>query len=201
MGTAEPSNLSTQAPPAASRDVEERADRIDALLPQTQCTRCGYGACRPYAEALAQGEAQLNRCPPGGAEGIDALARLLGRAVLPLDPQCGVEQPARVAWIVAEACIGCARCLPACPVDAILGAQQWLHTVLANECTGCELCLSACPVDCIRILPRAARTPAPDAHSNRERFERHRGREQRLARERDQVLAERKRMAARCPAP
>ncbi len=191
--------MSTGAPPAAAVDLAAQVDRIDALLPQTQCTRCGYEACRPYAQAMAQGEAQLNRCPPGGAAGIEALAALLERAVLPLDPQCGVEQPARVAWIVAQDCIGCARCLPACPVDAILGAQHWLHTVLSDECTGCELCLAACPVDCIRMLPRAAQSPAPDAQANRERFERRRAREQRLARESALLLAERKRLAAHPP--
>jgi electron transport complex protein RnfB len=175
--------------------LAELAERIDALLPQTQCTRCGFEACLPYAQAMAADEAPINRCPPGGAAGIAALASLLDRPVLALDAHCGSEQPAAVAWIEAEACIGCARCLPACPVDAILGAQHFLHTVLRDECTGCELCVAACPVDCIRILPREADQSAPDAASNRERFERHRSRDRRAGLERERLLAERKRIA------
>ena len=104
-------------------------DRIDALLPQTQCTRCGYDGCRPYAQALADAQAAINRCPPGGPAGIGALAALLGREPLPLDPACGSDADPGVAWIDPEACIGCARCLPPCPVDAIIGAQRYLHTV------------------------------------------------------------------------
>jgi electron transport complex protein RnfB len=176
-------------------------ERIDALLPQTQCTRCGYAGCRPYALALAQGEAEINRCPPGGAEGIAALAALLGRSVLPLDPLCGREEPAAVAFIDAQACIGCARCLPACPVDAILGARHFLHTVLEAECNGCDLCLAACPVDCIEMRPRPAGQGAPAALANRERFERHRERDARAAGERARLLAERKRAAHARPQP
>jgi Na+-translocating ferredoxin:NAD+ oxidoreductase subunit B len=176
----------------------ELIDRIDALLPQTQCTRCGYTGCRPYAQALAQGEAAINRCPPGGREGIVALAALLGRSVLPLDPLCGREEPASVAVIDAQACIGCARCLPACPVDAILGARHFLHTVLQAECNGCDLCLAACPVDCIETRPRPAGELAPSAEDNRARFERHRERDERDTRERQRLLADRKR-AARAP--
>lgn len=170
-------------------------DRIDALLPQTQCTRCGYPGCRPYAEALAEGRAAINRCPPGGSAGIRRLGLLLNRPELPLDPACGGEGPPAMAVIDARACIGCARCLPACPVDAILGAQQFLHTVLERECNGCELCLSACPVDCIAMVPRAADRPAPEAADNRRRYEHHRARLQRIANERRQLLADRKRAA------
>jgi len=170
-------------------------DRIDALLPQTQCTRCGYAACRPYAEAIAEAGAAINRCPPGGAAGIRALARLLDRPELPLDPACGQETPARVAIIDPEACIGCARCLPACPVDAIIGARHFLHTVVEAECNGCELCIPACPVDCIAMPARAAGRPAPEAADNRRRFEQHRARELRAAVERDRLLMERKRVA------
>jgi Na+-translocating ferredoxin:NAD+ oxidoreductase subunit B len=169
--------------------------RIDALLPQTQCTRCGYDACLPYAQAIARGEAPINRCPPGGAAGIAALSALLGVPILPLDTECGVEKPEAMAWIRAQDCIGCARCLPACPVDAILGAQHFLHTVLADECTGCELCIAACPVDCIEMRPRAGSEAAPDAPANRERFERHRAREERAVLERERQLSERKRAA------
>ena len=135
------------------------AAAIDTLLPQTQCMRCGYAGCRPYAEALAAGRRRLNRCPPGGAQLIAQLAALLGRPPLPLDPACGTEAPPRVAEIVIAACIGCARCLPACPVDAIIGARRQLHTVLPDWCTGCELCLPACPVDCIRMPERGLSGP------------------------------------------
>ncbi len=139
------------------------ADDIDALLPQTQCTRCGYSGCRPYAEAIAAGAAQINQCPPGGAATIAALAKLLGRAVRPLNPANGVEGPPLVAQIDEDACIGCARCLPPCPVDAIIGAAKRMHTVLAALCTGCELCVAPCPVDCIAMVPRASLSDAPRA--------------------------------------
>ena len=128
-------------------------DRIDAALPQTQCTRCGYPACRPYAEAVARGAAAINRCPPGGAEGVRALARITGRSVLPLDPECGAETPPRVAVIEEGVCIGCTKCIQACPVDAIVGASKLMHTVVADLCTGCELCIPPCPVDCIDMVP------------------------------------------------
>ena len=138
------------------------ADRIDALLSQTQCTRCGYPTCRAYAEALATGEAEINRCPPGGADGIAALASLLGKAIQPLDPACGIEEPPTVALIDEETCIGCTKCIQACPVDAIVGAGKHMHTVIADECTGCGLCLPPCPVDCIALIP-AAPAPLPRA--------------------------------------
>jgi Na+-translocating ferredoxin:NAD+ oxidoreductase subunit B len=168
---------------------------IDALLPQTQCTRCGYGGCRPYAEAIARGEADINQCPPGGAATIGALAALLGRAPLPLNPANGLESPELVAQIDEEVCIGCARCLPPCPVDAIVGAQRRMHTVVLALCTGCELCVAPCPVDCIAMVPRAslaAAPPAPAAAANRGRFAAH---EERLARrcaERATLLSARK---------
>jgi len=130
------------------------AHSIDQLLPQTQCTRCGYAGCKPYAEAIASGEAQINQCPPGGAVTIDALAKLLGRAPIPLNPANGVEGPALVAQIDEERCIGCAKCLPPCPVDAIIGARKRMHTVIAADCTGCEKCLPVCPTDCITLVPR-----------------------------------------------
>jgi electron transport complex protein RnfB len=178
----------------------ELIDRIDALLPQTQCTRCGYAACRPYAEALAQGTAALNRCPPGGSAGIEALAALLRRDPLPLDPACGIEQPPTRAVIDPAACIGCARCLPACPVDAIVGARQFLHTVLEADCNGCDLCLAACPVDCIIMQTREADEAAPTAAENRRRYEIHRQRDARLLRER-QALLSRAKQAARTAKP
>lgn len=127
-------------------------DTINALLPQTQCTRCGYQGCKPYAEALAGGDA-INKCPPGGALTIHALAELLHTEPLPLDPEHGVEGPRTVACIREAECIGCTNCLQACPVDAILGSAKRMHTVIANECSGCDLCVAPCPVDCIDMLP------------------------------------------------
>jgi len=141
--------------------ADELAGRVDALLPQTQCRRCGFDACRPYAEALARGETELNRCPPGGTTLIAELAAMLGRPALPLDPECGIEAPPLVAWIDEPACIGCARCLPPCPTDAIIGARKRLHTVIAADCSGCELCVPACPVDCIHMVPAPGLAAAP----------------------------------------
>ncbi len=174
------------------------AAAIDALLPQTQCTRCGYQGCRPYAEALARGEVALNRCPPGGAALIVQLATLLGRAPLPLDADCGREGPTLLAFIDAAVCIGCARCLPPCPTDAIVGAPNLLHTVVPQLCTGCELCLPACPVDCITMQPRATGDTAPAAADNRQRYQQHVTRHEQQRRSRAALLAERKR-GARTP--
>lgn len=174
------------------------AERIDALLPQTQCGRCGYPGCLPYAAALAADEAAINRCPPGGAALVTALAALLGRPELPLDPDCGPGQPDAVASIESEACIGCARCLLACPVDAILGAARSLHTIITAECTGCALCLPSCPVDCIVMRPRAAGEAAPRAADNRARYRAHLAREALAEAGQTELLAERKR-AARPP--
>lgn len=127
-------------------------ERIDALLPQTQCQQCGYAGCRPYAEAIDSGVAAINRCPPGGDEVIAELAALLQCPPLPLDTSCGVTKPPAVAFIDEAWCIGCTLCIQACPVDAIAGAAKRMHTVIADECTGCELCLPPCPVDCIRMI-------------------------------------------------
>jgi electron transport complex protein RnfB len=128
-------------------------EKIDAVLPQTQCGQCGYAGCRPYAEAIVAGTAEINRCAPGGAALITALARLLGRPATPLDPRYGEHEAPQVAVIDEEACIGCAICISACPVDAIIGAAQFSHTVVRDACTGCKLCVAPCPVDCIRMLP------------------------------------------------
>jgi electron transport complex protein RnfB len=132
------------------------ADTIEALLPRIQCAQCGYPGCRPYAIAIARGEATINRCPPGGTETIRALAELLGRDPLPLDTALGQASMARRAVIDEAACIGCNRCAAACPVDAIAGLPHRMHTVIAAHCTGCELCLPPCPVDCITLVPRHA---------------------------------------------
>jgi electron transport complex protein RnfB len=127
-------------------------DKIDALLPQTQCGQCTFPGCRPYAEAISRGEAEINQCPPGGENTIIALADLLGREPKPLNPENGVEQPKSVAVIIEEICIGCTLCIQACPVDAILGAAKHMHTVIESECTGCELCVPPCPVECIEMV-------------------------------------------------
>ncbi len=174
------------------------AHDIDALLPQTQCTRCGYSGCQPYAEAIAAGLAALNQCPPGGAATIGALATLLGRAPLPLDPANGVEGPELVAQIDEEACIGCARCLPPCPVDAIVGAAKQMHTVLLALCTGCELCVAPCPVDCITMVTRAslpAAPPAPGPPDNRARYGAHDARLAMRSEQRALLVAARKQAA------
>ena len=150
-----------------------------ALLPQTQCRRCGYDDCRGYAEAIASEGVAVNRCPPGGAEGIDRLARLTGMPPLPLDPSCGAETPRALALIDEAWCIGCALCLKACPVDAIVGAAKRMHVVIDELCTGCELCLPVCPVDCITMTGASGdRTgwdawDAARAGQARERYARH----------------------------
>ena len=125
-------------------------EKLEAILPQTQCGQCGYPGCKPYAEAIAEGEAEINRCPPGGQEGVRKLADLLGREVKPLNAE---EKPKQVAIIDEETCIGCTLCIQACPVDAIVGAAKQMHTVVASLCTGCELCVKPCPVECIDMAP------------------------------------------------
>jgi len=132
--------------------IDPRVAAIDALLPQTQCTRCGFSGCLPYAEALARGAADIDQCPPGGNVTARALAEHLNRPPKPVSPQYGTEAAPRVAVIDEDVCIGCAKCLPACPTDAIVGARKHLHTVIAVECSGCELCIPTCPVDCIRMV-------------------------------------------------
>lgn len=139
---------------AAATKHASLVDRIDDLLPQTQCTQCGYPGCRPYAEAIARGAADINQCPPGGDAGVRALARLLGVAARPINPANGTAKQQQTVAIIDESlCIGCTLCIQACPVDAILGASKQMHTVIADECTGCELCIAPCPVDCIRMIP------------------------------------------------
>ena len=170
-------------------------DDIDALLPQTQCTRCGYPACLAYAEAIAAGEADINQCPPGGAQGIRELADLLGREAKPLNPANGIEKPAEIALIDEDVCIGCTKCIQVCPVDAIVGANKLMHTVLGNECNGCELCIPACPVDCIAMIVDSAQADlAHNARAGHYRL-RYETRNARLAlenEERERAIAARK---------
>ncbi len=181
-----------EPPPARPATL---ADAIDAVLPQTQCTRCGYPDCRHYAEAIAAGQAPINQCPPGGAEGIRRLAAVTGAPVLPLNPAHGVEGPRAVAVIDEAWCIGCTLCIKACPVDCIAGASKRMHTVIEDDCTGCELCVPACPVDCIAMLPvTGTRTgwdawSADQAQRARERYAFHRFRVERDKRENDERLA------------
>ena len=127
-------------------------ENLNAALPQTQCTRCGYPSCRDYAQAIAQGQAPINQCPPGGAEGIARLSQITGSLALPLNPANGVEAPRQLAVIDEAWCIGCTLCLKACPVDSIVGGPKVMHTVIDDLCTGCELCIPACPVDCISLV-------------------------------------------------
>jgi electron transport complex protein RnfB len=171
------------------------AQRIDALLPQTQCTQCGFAGCMPYAEAIAAGEAEINRCPPGGEAGIAQLAALLSRSPLPLDASRGPHLPHRVAVIDEAACIGCAKCLQPCPTDAIVGAGKFLHGVVAALCTGCELCIPPCPVDCIRMEQRPGHPQMMDKDIARTRFHFHQFRLLRDQTERNTRLAERERAA------
>ncbi len=175
--------------------VAALADRLDAALPQTQCTRCGYPDCRGYADAMAAGAADINRCPPGGAEGIVRLATITGRAIRPLDPERGHEGPRALAVIDEAWCIGCTLCIKACPVDCIVGASKLMHTVIASLCTGCELCIPVCPVDCIAMVPvTAPRTGwaawgAPEAADARQRYAFHQHRVSREKQENDERLA------------
>ncbi|MCD8504363.1 MAG: electron transport complex subunit RsxB [Burkholderiaceae bacterium] len=168
--------------------IEQLVDTINALLPQTQCTKCGYDGCKPYARALAEGSADINRCPPGGDAGVAKLSQLLGKPIKPVDPECGEPGPLRVAVIDEQHCIGCTLCIQACPVDAIVGANKRMHTVLADWCTGCDLCLPPCPVDCIEMVevPGQPNWTMENALLARHRYEQ---RQQRLAAPADDKLA------------
>ena len=180
--------------------MNDLARRIDAALPQTQCTRCGYPDCASYAEAVAAGEAGINQCPPGGTEGIERLASLTGRSTSPLNPGNGIEGPLTLAVIDEDWCIGCTLCIKVCPTDAIVGSNKRMHTVIEPFCTGCELCLPVCPVDCISLeIVSGERTgwqawTTEQAAQARQRYDE---RKLRLAREQvehDQVLEAKARM-------
>lgn len=199
--------MSSTVPPSnptatPSPGVASLAQRIDALLPQTQCTRCGYPDCRSYAEAIASGEAPLDQCPPGGAEGIRQLAALLGQPQRPLNPEFGDEGPRRVVYIEEATCIGCTLCIQACPVDAIVGAPKRMHAVIEADCTGCERCLPVCPMDCIALEDASAGATGwaawstAQADAARARYAAHAARLARDAREEDERLD-----ASHLPAP
>ncbi len=160
--------------------------RLLDALPQTQCTRCGYPDCAAYAQAMAEGQAAINQCPPGGQLGVKRLAQITGQHEIPLNPEFGLEGPRHVAWIDEQWCIGCTLCLPVCPTDAILGSNKRMHTVLESECTGCELCVPVCPVDCIHLEDVSSPATGWQAWSPlqagqaRERYERHQHRQERI---------------------
>jgi Na+-translocating ferredoxin:NAD+ oxidoreductase subunit B len=174
-------------PPPGGGVNADLAQRLNDALPQTQCTRCGYPDCRAYAQAIADGEAGINRCPPGGAEGIKRLAAITAQPISALDPSRGTEGPRLLAVIDEAWCIGCTLCIKACPVDSIIGASKVMHTVIDAQCTGCELCVPVCPVDCISLVPVTGAATGwqawsePQAQNARERYSWH---QQRLARDR-----------------
>ena len=179
--------------------------QIDAVLPQTQCTQCDFDGCRPYAEAIVSGEAEINQCPPGGQNGVNALAEILGRVALPLNEAHGETKPRRVALVDEKVCIGCTLCIQACPVDAFVGSSKVMTQVIAKECTGCDLCLPVCPVDCIdmvepELIDKSANKQEKEVINDkqererairdnwRNRFEFHQSRIERNKRERDELL-------------
>ena len=192
----------------ARAEGKSLVEQIDAVLPQTQCTQCDFDGCMPYAEAIAKGEAEINQCPPGGQVGVDALAELLGREVLPFNETHGETKPKRIAIVDEKACIGCTLCIQVCPVDAFVGSSKVMTQVIAEECTGCDLCLPVCPVDCIDMIESKSITEIPQSDysqfnealykrqvqerairdNSRNRFEFHKVRIERNKRERDELL-------------
>ena len=178
-------------------DSKTLADRIEDLLPQTQCTKCGYDGCRPYAEAVAAGTANYNQCPPGGLEGVERLATLLGKPVIPINPDNGVERARPVAFIDEQLCIGCTLCMQACPVDAIVGAPKQMHTIVKDQCTGCDLCVAPCPVDCIAMIPVTGEATGWDAWTQQQADEARVRHDRRAARQAAERNAAEARAAAR----
>lgn len=170
--------------------MSELIDKINSILPQTQCARCGYPSCKDYATAIAEKKADINQCPPGGNEGITLLANMLDKEVKPLNPENGKIEPRRLAIIEEEACIGCTLCIKACPVDAIIGANKMMHTIIASECTGCDLCIPACPVDCIKVVPDPDQIWSMERRNRAQsRFEQHQLRRENEQKARDARLA------------
>ncbi len=189
----------------AKAEGKSLVGQIDAVLPQTQCTQCDFDGCKPYAEAIAAGEAKINQCPPGGQDGVNALAELLGRETLPLNEAHGETKPRRIAVVDETVCIGCTLCIQACPVDAFVGSSKVMTQVIAGECTGCDLCLPVCPVDCIDMIESNSIERGNNILQNetlnirqdqerairdnwRNRFEFHQSRIVRNKRERDELL-------------
>ncbi|HVL58586.1 MAG TPA: RnfABCDGE type electron transport complex subunit B [Burkholderiaceae bacterium] len=197
-----PESANARTTPARS-EIEQRVDAIDALLPQTQCGSCGFPGCRPYATAIATRGTPIDRCAPGGDAGVRRLAALLSQAAATLDPAFGPQPPRRRARIVDASCIGCAKCIAACPVDAIAGASKWLHAIVPELCTGCALCVPPCPMDCIVLepLPQAPAWSDADAAAARARYQRRKTRLARLSAARERRLrANALRPAAQPPA-
>ena len=176
--------------------------QIDTILPQTQCTKCGFSGCLPYAQAIGQGQAYINQCPPGGDAGIKQLASLLNVAIKPLNPDFGSIRPRLVAVINEAECIGCTKCLPPCPVDAIIGANKLIHTVITQQCTGCELCIAPCPVNCISMQPAEVNEwTRTDADQARKRFLAKNKRLQRLADDKAERLKRQKQLLLQLKSP
>lgn len=181
---------------------DQLALQIDALLPQTQCSKCGYQGCWPYAQAISSGQADINQCPPGGEQGIRKLAALLNVEYKPLDPSFGEQRPRLVAVIDETNCIGCTKCLPPCPVDAILGASKLLHTIISQQCTGCELCIAPCPVNCIHMeLSPLPAWSSLDAELSRQRYQLKQQRAVRIEAEKQQRLLRQKQLLAKLKKP
>ncbi len=179
--------------------TQSLVEQIDALLPQTQCTKCGFSGCKPYAQAICEGHADINQCPPGGITGITKIAKLLGVEEKPLNQTFGTEHPRKTAFIIEQDCIGCTKCIPPCPVDAILGSSKQMHTVITKECTGCELCIAPCPVDC--IIMKAIDDPThwnqTDAEHAKQRYQNRQQRLLKQAQEKIERLKKQKQILAK----